>query len=390
MAATDPRRRQPPPRARWALVCTALAVLLLPVGARGDRASGTWTGVAEVRGNYYYEQSTRVVAPATSVDLESPSGVRLHGDYLVDSITSASVGAGARTDVAFTEIRHQAGLGGGYAFDLDQGELELTGSFRASREPDYRSLGGGLSAALSLNERSTVLRLNTFFVRDRIEELLRGADGMAGNLSDRGVVGYLNSLVAGLVWEQVLTPALTAQVGYDFGYLTGYLQNPYRFVSVGGVTRQENHPDERFRHTVTGRLAYYIRATGTAIHAIYRTYLDSWDIAALTPEGRVYQELGRHFVLRLRYRHYTQTRSFFARAPSEYGSEDEYITADPKMTRFHNHLVGAQVLLQLGFLEDTFLHFADEATLDLSFERIWNTNRFGNGVIAQAGFRLPF
>lgn len=69
-----------------------LVVLLLGVSltARADRASGTWTGSVETRGNYYWERSTRVVAPTVAVNLDSPDGVQLHADYLVDVITSAS------------------------------------------------------------------------------------------------------------------------------------------------------------------------------------------------------------------------------------------------------------------------------------------------------------
>lgn len=373
------------------MLVTSLVLLAGPrsVGS-ADEASGTWTGVAEMRGNYYWEQSTRVVAPTIAVDVESPEGARLHADYLVDSITSASVAAGTRADVAFTEVRHEVGLGAGYELEIDGNPFELTGRFRVSREPDYRSLGAGLAGALSLADRATVLRLSTFFVRDRIEQLIRGAGGVAGNLSDRGVVGHLNSTVTSFVWEQVLTPVLTAQVGYDFGYLTGYLQNPYRLVAIRSELAPENHPDERFRHTLTGRLAYHVRSTGTSLHATYRTYLDSWDVAALTPEVRIYQEIGAFTLLRARYRFYTQTRAFFTRPTGDYTAEDTFVTNDPKMTEFRSHLMGFQLLQELTFLRDSFLHFARNATIDMSFDYLWRTNRWGNGVIAQLGLRLPF
>jgi hypothetical protein len=380
---------------RWAKAAAlapllALAVALIPAHAGADRASGTWTGLVETRGNYYWERSTRVMAPRASLDLESPTGVRLHADYLVDSITSASIAAGTQADVAFTEIRHEVGLGAGYEWDFGDTQLDLGTSIRVSREPDYRSLGAGVTSALSLNERSTVFRFSVFGVRDRVEALIRGFGGVAGELSDRGLQGHLNAMVTTLVWEQVLSPVLMVQVGYDFGWMWGYLQNPYRLVPISGFVEAENHPDRRLRHTLTGRLAYYIRKTRTAVHAIYRTYVDSWNVAAINPEARVYQEVGAFTVLRGRYRHYNQTRSFFYREPEDYSLDDPYVTADPKMSRFHSHLAGAQVILKLAFLEDSVFHFARHATIDMSFDYIWNTNRFGNGVIAQMGFRMPF
>jgi hypothetical protein len=369
---------------------TVLCLLGTPGHLRADKASGTWTGAAEIRGNYYLERSTRVVAPRASIDLESPTGVRLHADYLVDSITSASIAAGTQADVAFTEIRHEVGLGTGYEFDFGGTQLDVMVTGRASREPDYRSLGGGVATALSLNDRSTVLRLNVFGVRDRVEALIRGFGGVPGQLSDRGLQGHLNAIAATFVLEQALSPVLTAQLAYDYGYMWGYLQNAYRLVPVAGIVESENHPEIRHRHTITGRLAYYMRPTRTALHAIYRTYRDSWNIAALNPEGRIYQELGHHLLLRLRYRYYTQTRAFFYKAPENYDPEEVYVTADPKMSRFHSHLVGLQLVFKLTFLERSFLRFARDGTLDFGFDRIWNTNRFGNGIIATAGFRMPF
>ncbi len=372
-----------------------LVVFLLGMAtmARADKTTGTWTGVVETRGNYYWETSTRVVAPSVRAELAAPNGLRLSADYLVDTITSASVGAGLVSDVRFTEIRHDVALGGGYDFDLGASELSLNGRVRTSMEPDYNSYSASLTSALALNERATLFTLNASFLHDDVGKILRGADriGTDGrNLSDRGQVGVLNVLALSGEFTQVLSPTVFVDLGYDLGVLNGFQANPYRSLSVGGVMQAENHPDERWRHSFYGRLAWYIRPTHSALHLMYRTYVDSWDIAAITPEARVYQELGESATLRLRYRYYAQTRAYFQRPVSEYQADDVYVTNDPKMTAFHSHLLGGQLVLKLGFLEDSALHFARDATLDVSFDYIWNTNRYGNGVIAQVGVRLPF
>jgi hypothetical protein len=375
-------------RLRRALALATLLGIAVATPVRADRASGTWTGAVEARGNYYWEQSTRVVAPAIHAELESPEGVRLNGHYLVDSITSASQAAGTQEDVAFTEIRHDFSLGGGYEFDLGEAQLRLDGNMDFSFEPDYRSVGAGINAALSLDQRATTLRARVFYIHDDVSEKVRG--GPSG-ISDRGQVGELNGIATTLVWDQVLAPNLTAQVGYDLVYLTGFLQNAYRRIAVQGTPRDENHPGTRWRHAVSGRLAWFYRPTRTAFHAMYRAYVDSWDVSALTPEARVYQELGAFAQLRLRYRYYTQTAAYFYEANSaNYTLTEQYVSADPKMSRFHSHLAGIQLLLKMEFLEGTSLHFFREASLDLNFDYIWRTNRFGNGVIAEAGFRVPF
>jgi hypothetical protein len=373
---------------RRALVALALFPLLaLP--ARADEVSGTWTGQAEARTNYYWEESTRVWAPEVSVDLEAPNGLEVGGHYLVDSITSASQAAGTQVDVAFTEIRHDWGFTAGYEFDLGKERLHVGAAARFSKEPDYRSIGHGLNAALSLNDQMTTLRASVFYVHDDIEQRFRGP--ASGSLSDRGQIGELNALATTLVWDQVLSPVVTVQLAYDFVYNSGFLANPYRQVSVQGVSRQETHPDTRLRHAATGRLAYYHRPSRTAFHVSYRTYLDSWEVAALNPELRIYQEVGDYVMLRGRYRYYNQTRAFFYEAdPANYASSDPYFSADPKMSDFHGHTAGIQMRLALGFLRGTRLGWLSKGSVDLVFDRIWRTNRFGNGILGTGAVTLPF
>lgn len=377
---------------RWVLPALMTVLVLLPTGARADGSSGTWTGDIELRGNYYWERSTRVVAPELTANAESPDGVRVHANYLVDTITSASVAAGALTDNRFTEIRHDLTLGTGYELDLDGAQLDLTLNGRYGYEPDYTSTGVTLGGALSLNERTTIFRLGATYVHDVVGKKLRGAnrseDGR--DLSDRGTQGELDALVLNLGLEQVLTPRLVLTLGYDLGVAHGYQHNPYRRVVVDGTPVDELHPSDRTRHNGHARLAWYIPESGTAIQALYRAYLDSWDIAALTPEARVYQEIGDLVMLRLRYRYYTQTRAFFQRPDGSYTAEDEHFTDDPKMSEFDSHLLGTMLLVHLEFLDQTPLDFAWQATLEFTFEYNWSSSAYGDGIIAQAALRLPF
>ena len=380
---------------RWATAAVLLGVLAASMPAHADRASGDWTGNVSLRGNYYWERSTRVVSPTAAVSLAGPSGVRLHADYLVDSITSASQAAGVIEDIRFTEIRHEGSVGVGYEFDLGDANLDIDASFRVSREPDYVSIGGGVSSALSLNDRSTVLRLGVYILHDEIRQRLRSGGGarpmtMGGTTADSFNESF-NALALTVGWDQLLGPSVYAQITYQYGYLNGFLANAYRRVIVADVLRPENHPGVRHRHTLTGRLAGHIRAMNASVHLIYRAYMDSWDIAALTPEIRYYQEVAEFLHLRVRWRHYRQRRSsFYADVYDQDLEADAYVTADPKMSTFHSNLLGFQLLLGGGFLDDTRLDIFGKATLDLTFEYIWNTNRFGNGVIAQAGITVPF
>ncbi|MAQ15391.1 MAG: hypothetical protein CMN30_11430 [Sandaracinus sp.] len=375
---------------RALLALIGFAGLVAPsTPAAADEASGTVTGTVEVLGNYYWERSTRVVAPAVSATLELPTGGYVEGAYLVDSITSASQAAGLIEDVSFTEIRHQVSLGGGYEFDLGDAELLIGGSYRVSREPDYLSNGVGLAAALSLAQRTTILRFNVGYLHDEVRKVNRGLGGAA--MEALTFDENFDALVLSISWEQILSPTTYFEVGYQYGHLNGFLANAYRQVRVGAGFFPEQHPDVRHRYTLMGHLAHFVRGTRTGLHLFYRAYLDNWGVGAVTPEARVYQEISRFAQARIRYRYYRQSRSFFYQ--DEYDIDTtpaDYVTADPKMSAFHSHLLGFQLAVRLAFLGDTALDALRDAWLQTSFEYLWQTSRFGNAVIAQAGIRVPF
>jgi hypothetical protein len=374
----------------------ALVFLVVPAlvasMARADEASGTWTGFVELRGNYYWETSTRVVAPEVRARLVSPEGVEIQGGYLIDAITSASIAAGVQEDIRFTEVRNQGSLSVGREFHLGDAQLRLGTSGRLSHEPDYIATAVSTFGSLSLNQRTTILSLSLTYVHDNVGSVLRGGearvDDTGRDLSDRGRQGELEAFTAVLTWNQVLSPVATLVTSYQLVRNWGYLQNPYRRARVGGGLQSEAHPNQRTRHTLTGRLAYFFPETSTAIHLGYRAYADDWNIAAINPELRIYQMIGRSAMIRAQYRYYDQLESFFFQP--EYAGTENFFTADPKMTRFGSHLLGIQLRVGLDFLESTPLSFLERAWVDMSFDYWFQSSSFGNGVLAQVGLRAPF
>lgn len=380
-------------RAR-AIAIALFAALATASVARADETTGTWTGALHLQGNYYWETSTRVVAPEVGIRLTSPEGTDVHVEYLVDAITSASIAAGVAADIRFTEVRNQVSLGIGRELDLGEAQLRLDLSGRISHEPDYLATGITLSGVLSLAQRCTLIGLSLTYIHDDVGAVIRGDQPRVGDdgrdLSDRGRVGQLEGVTVGLSLSQVLASWAIVSVGYDLVHNWGFLQNPYRGVMVEGVVRPEDHPDQRTRNSLYGRLALYSAPTGTAFHALYRMYFDEWNVAAITPELRVYQELGELITLRLRYRFYSQTRSFFYSTPDMYSVENAFVTADPKMSRFESHLFGVHARVMLGFLERTPLDFLEDAEFWMSVDYWFQTSRFGDGIIAQGALSVPF
>ncbi|MDB4973047.1 MAG: hypothetical protein JWN48_1388 [Myxococcaceae bacterium] len=380
-----------PTRARPLLA--VLLVCLFSSLVRADAASGTYSGNLALRGNYYWEHSTRVVAPAATVSLETPSGVRIDGTYLLDAITSASTATGVTTDNTFTEKRNDVQAGLGYEIDFGKRQLDVSARARYSKEPDYLSRGAGFNAALSLDERNTVLRLNGYVLHDDVAKVVRmstAADTQNVYASKAVPVGTLNVVSLGFAWDQVINATTTVTVGYDLSLLNGYTANPYRWIfAAGSLMRPEKHPSERARSAPYVWLAHFFPRTRTALRANYRLYYDNWDLLAHTVDGRVHQEIGPYLEVRLRYRYYTQGPSFFWREGGNLGN-DRFVTADPKMSPFHDQTFGFKVQLSLDFLSFTKLDVLKKAMLDWNIEYVLNTNRYGNGVIAQGGLGFPF
>ena len=375
------------------LVLSICLVGVHPKKSRADAATGTWTGDAQLRGNYYWDRSTRVLAPELIAQLEAPQGSRMRVDYLIDSITSASIAAGAKEDTRFTEVRHDVDLKGGHEFIERKNPVDLFGGVRFSREPDYFSFATLFQPTIWLADRATMFRGRLSYRHDEIGQSFRGGSqqtpGNMGGTSAERFRETLDAISIAVGWEQVLTRTLTFEVGYDFTYQWGFLANPYR--SVLGGQRAEEHPDQRFRHLLMSRLAWYIPRSRTSLQLLYRSYVDNWKLSAVNPEFRIYQEMSPYFQTRLRYRYYTQTSSFFYESdPNDYSFEDQYVTADPKMSDFHINEIGIQFLVLGSFLEGRAHRSIAGAQFDISFNYRWNTNAYGNQVVAQTGLRIPF
>ena len=171
--------------AAWIALCGYSCV-------RADEASGTWTGELEGRGNYYYEKSTRVNAPAGKLSLESPNGIRMNASYLADIIASASVAAtGGASDKVFTELRHAFSAGVGKTFEVGENALDLNARVIYSTESDYKSWIAGAFGSYAFNCKDTTLSLALTGVADRVYANMPG-------LADAVYKGSLHGLTSTL------------------------------------------------------------------------------------------------------------------------------------------------------------------------------------------------
>jgi hypothetical protein len=357
--------------------------------AHADEASGTWTGELEGHGSYYYERSTEVWVPTGRLSMEAPNGMRVNASYLADVIASASIAQGIDSDQVHIEVRQGVGTGFGKTIHLGENELDLSVNGIYSWESDYFSWFGGVRAGYLFNQKNTGVSLGVTGVHDSI---------YMNSQQGRTFVDNLDGVTLTFGFSQVVSPVLTFGAGYQFVYLTGFLGNPYRVPQRGPSPFMESPPETRIRHNLEFTASLYSPATRTTFQGFARLYTDSWDLNAITPEVRIYQQLGRDFGLRLRARYYLQGRTFFALEGAELGmyapGYTGPITADPKLSGFYSIQLGGRISFALTAFERSFLRFFSRGVLDLSFDHQWTTvdsTSFGRrNFFMILGGRLPF
>lgn len=374
----------------------ALAPLVLLLGGRDLAAEDRVT----VRGNYYREASTRILAPVVYVEKDLPDQrFQIGAEYLLDAVTSASIGAGAAAvtggDFLFTEFRHEATLrAAGRVKDWSFG-----GYFRYSTESDWISRSFGLGASRDVFGRAGTVSLSYTANLDSVLRIYGGRaipwTGGRMNLEELtdpdATVGtnLLQVHYLGLGYSHALTRRLLGGVLAEGILAKGPQDNPYRKVRDG---LDESHPRERKRLALSGFLRWAIPRTPLVFEPRYRFSADDWDIISHAPELRLHARVLKRLVIRARYRFYHQTGAYFWREDGNYGPETLYRTADPKMTRFLSHTPGLELTLELDGLAARVrgLAWLRGAWIQATYNHVFQTNRFGNARLGSLAFSIPF
>ncbi|MSP61057.1 MAG: DUF3570 domain-containing protein [Myxococcales bacterium] len=364
-----------------------------------------------LRGNYWRDRNTRVVAPEMEFSKELPTGTIVGGGYLLDAITSASVAAGVLSDQPFTELRNQIGAHLGQRI----GPVTVTGSYRYSTEGDYWSHTGGGTVAADLWKKNTTLAASYVY----------GHADAARRIGPGGFVpvGHLKSHFLILSGTQVLSRLALLDLSVELNRLgdegdpKSFQANPYRTVKVCGTPQLEVVPGERNRLAATAglRLAVPVKMGALRYLAAYfklRYYRDDWSVTALSPEVRTYARLGP-IELRFTGRYHTQTAaSFYPHEPDgqpkinpEYTDKEcsginfknrTNYTGDAKLSEFSSVFVEARVQFPLSFLDFRGMplgRFLGEGQLALSYGHYANDRgahlQFGDAEVAGLEMIFP-
>ncbi len=394
------------PIAPWWAWLWLLAVWLGPVRptAAEDRVT--------VRGNYYREQSTRVMSPELRMTVDVPDErLTLGAAYMLDAVTSASIATGTTAvtggDNTFTEIRHEGTLSAASVLD----DWQLGAFFRYSTETDWQSRSLGTRVGRDLLQRTVNLSLSYAYNFDRVYRIFDGfgrrLPWCGGNIEPRcrdGGFGYGSNLLrthyASAGYTHILTRNLLSILTVEYANARGPMDNPYRGEQLPGI-EFEAHPLQRNRVTLFGSLRYHLPKARITLEPRYRFYVDDWDVRAHAIDPRVHYRLTKNLRLRVRYRFYTQSEAFFFRDDMQYedadvscrrGSTRGCASADVKADNWRSHTAGLQLTYGLdGLAAKTRAAWLEGAWVQATYNYVHQTNRFGPvRALGSLAFSMPF
>lgn len=255
----------------------------------------------------YYTDTDNVMAttPAASLRHRFEGGATVGVRGAVDVVSAASVDVIAHATNRFEEVRTEGAAD--VMVPVDDAQLRV--AWRTSYEPDY--LSNGLSAGLQLRLGSpdTVLDASYGLSWDIV-----GRTGTPWSAFSEDL--FTHSLSLSLT--QTLGPETVLRVVYAPTIQDGYLEKPYRYVSLFDAAGQrlasrvpENVPDLRHGHALGARLLQYVAPIRGSVRLDYQFYADGWGVTSHVVEAVGLATLTEGLRLGLRGRFYGQTAASF-------------------------------------------------------------------------------
>lgn len=307
-----------------------------------------------------------VQSPSFALTRDFTDRTSLRANFGVDVISAASESCVRCHAQGTSNLRLY--LGASVVRKISNGTVSVGGAF--SREKFYQSTTILTSASRSFGKANTTVAggFSMSFNRPQLHPRTATESQTTQN-------GYVSL-------TQTLTKTTVAQVGYEFGHVGGYQNDPFLRALLNGQLVLGNNPDDRRRHTFTARLRQALPAE-TYLEADYRHYRDSWSMRSNSVSGGLSHQLTPRVLLYAGYRRYDQTGTFFA-AP-EYFGDPEFFTSDFRLEPFASDLVTVRGVVRPS---RRLFFLPPDARVTLQYDRYWSDADFRSGVFT-VGFRMP-
>jgi hypothetical protein len=249
-----------------------------------------------------------------------------------------------------------------YALSADW-EQPLSRSLRAtfggsfSSEYDYMHAGANGTLAWDLNQRNTTLSAGLSLGADAVNPVGGAPIPFApmlppGNAANK--LGSESKTVADLLLgvTQVLGPRTLAQVNYSYSRSSGYLNDPYKLITVvdpvtgapvpGPGTLNlylfESRPDTRAKHSLFVEVRHHLRRD--VIDGAYRFMTDDWGVRSQTLDLH-YRWRQKESYLQPHVRYYSQSAADFYVVDLFDGDPlPAYASADYRLGEFDAYTLG--------------------------------------------------
>ena len=281
--------------------------------------------------HYYDGGGVEVDGPTFLMRKNFASKFSIYGSYHHDSISGASpdVLAGASE---YSEDRDEYTIGGSWLRDNTIMDL----SYTHSDEDDYQSDTVSFDVSHEAFGALTTVNIGASVGTDDVER--NDLESFSEDL-DR------YSFRAGI--SQVITNTTVLAFDYEATVEEGFLNNPYRFVFVNGVSLGSG--SERYPDTRTGQafalkgIKYWQHRASTSLG--YRFYRDTWEIRSHTIDLNYSQYIGNQWVADIYGRYYSQDEaSFFS---DNFSTPLKFMARDKELDSFDSYSVGARIRYDL-------------------------------------------
>jgi hypothetical protein len=310
---------------------------------------------ADVLFHSYDGGGVTIQGPSMLVRKEFAGKFSASANYYIDDVSSASIDVITRAS-EYTEQRKQQSVGLDYLHDRWIMSVGLT----SSEENDYSAETFTFGISQDIFGDLTTVTLGYSVGNDEVRR--RGDPNFSEDVQRQQ---YRLGL------SQVLTRNLLLGLSFETITDEGFLNNPYRAVryldgSGGYQYEPEVYPHTRSSDAASIRMRYYLPYRA-ALHAEYRRYSDTWEIAASQFELGYTHPLNNGITLEARIRGYSQDHAEFYSDLFPFAQAQNFMARDKELSTFTSTTlrVGASYdIVRSGW------RFIDRGTVNVSLDHI--------------------
>ncbi|TRX03263.1 DUF3570 domain-containing protein [Candidatus Methylobacter oryzae] len=308
------------------LSCAALALPGLMPTATAGRVEETYN--ADFQYGHYAESNQRMQVDIFEGALSAPIGKSMTAsvNLVRDMVSGASPiynykdeqgriqqvisGASPSSSCGESICEQRDAVSSGLTYFLDSAAINAGGGF--SREHDYTSRYFNTNMSLDLNKKLTTLNFGASVAFDEI-----APSPSAWNSRDMNFKSHKTSQQYLLGVAQVIDKDSLVQSNMTFGYQSGFLSDPYKWVAFYDGNnfsdfQQDKRPQQKFQWAW---LNQYVRHFGAlnnaALHLDYRFTTDDWGVNSHTFEASWHQPIVDNWQIIPRFRYYSQDKADF-------------------------------------------------------------------------------